>query len=67
MFCTLQASAHELQPIGDATCTDGWCEVEFDLSDTGAVEEAPAEEDEFSLDIDASELDIDILMRESGT
>ena len=35
-------------------------EIEFDLSDTGAVEEAPAE-DEFSLDIDASELDIDIL------
>jgi pilus assembly protein FimV len=35
-------------------------EIEFDLSDTGAVEEAPAEEDEFSLDIDASELDIDI-------
>jgi pilus assembly protein FimV len=34
-------------------------EIEFDLSDTGAVEEAPAE-DEFSLDIDASELDIDI-------
>ncbi len=35
-------------------------ELEFDLSDTGAVEETPAEEDEFSLDIDASELDIDI-------
>jgi len=35
-------------------------EIEFDLSDTGAVEEAPAAEDEFSLDIDASELDIDI-------
>ncbi|MBT8118276.1 MAG: hypothetical protein KJN89_01050 [Gammaproteobacteria bacterium] len=34
-------------------------EIEFDLSDTGAVEEAPAA-DEFSLDIDASELDIDI-------
>jgi pilus assembly protein FimV len=34
-------------------------EIEFDLSDTGAIEEAPAE-DEFSLDIDASELDIDI-------
>jgi len=35
-------------------------ELEFDLSDTGAVEEASVEEDEFSLDIDASELDIDI-------
>jgi len=36
-------------------------ELEFDLSDAGAVEEAAAvEEDEFSLDIDASELDIDI-------
>lgn len=35
-------------------------ELEFDLSDTGAVEEAAVEEDEFSLDIDASELDIDI-------
>jgi len=35
-------------------------ELEFDLSDTGAVEESSAAEDEFSLDIDASELDIDI-------
>lgn len=35
-------------------------EIEFDLSDTGAVEETPVEEDEFSLDIEASELDIDI-------
>jgi len=35
-------------------------EIEFDLSDTGAVEAMPATEDEFSLDIDASELDIDI-------
>jgi pilus assembly protein FimV len=35
-------------------------ELEFDLSDTGAVEETAAAEDEFSLDIDASELDIDI-------
>lgn len=35
-------------------------ELEFDLSDTGAVEEPAAAEDEFSLDIDASELDIDI-------
>jgi len=36
-------------------------EIEFDLSDTGAVEESDDKEDEFSLDIDASELDIDIL------
>ena len=36
-------------------------EIEFDLSDTGAVEESESKEDEFSLDIDASELDIDIL------
>lgn len=35
-------------------------EIEFDLSDAGAVEEAVVEEDEFSLDIDATELDIDI-------
>ena len=36
-------------------------EIEFDLSDTGAVEENEDKEDEFSLDIDASELDIDTL------
>ncbi len=35
-------------------------ELEFDISDTGAIEEPAAAEDEFSLDIDASELDIDI-------
>ena len=36
-------------------------ELEFDLSDTGAVEaESAKADDEFSLDIDASELDIDI-------
>jgi pilus assembly protein FimV len=35
-------------------------EIEFDLSDTGAVEETATIEDDFSLDIDASELDIDI-------
>ncbi|NOQ69755.1 MAG: hypothetical protein GQ573_06590 [Gammaproteobacteria bacterium] len=35
-------------------------EIEFDLSDTGAVEETTAVEDEFSLDIDASELGVDI-------
>jgi len=37
-------------------------ELEFDITDAGAVEETDvaADEDEFSLDIDASELDIDI-------
>ena len=35
-------------------------EIEFDLSDTGVIEETTTEEDEFSLDIDASELGIDI-------
>lgn len=35
-------------------------EIEFDLSDTGAAEEETVTEDEFSLDIDASELDIAI-------
>ena len=34
--------------------------IEFDISDTGAVEEDAAVEDEFSMDIDAGELDIDI-------
>ncbi|VAW51251.1 hypothetical protein MNBD_GAMMA06-1074 [hydrothermal vent metagenome] len=34
-------------------------ELEFDISDAGAAEETLASEDEFSLDIDASELDID--------
>ncbi len=34
--------------------------IEFDISDTGAVEEADAVEDEFSLDIDAGDLDIDM-------
>jgi pilus assembly protein FimV len=41
-------------------------ELEFDLSDTGAVEETAAE-DEFSLDIDASELDIDIQDEKAST
>ena len=35
-------------------------ELEFDLSDVGAVEESTDIEEEFALDIDASELDIDI-------
>ncbi|MBL4711558.1 MAG: hypothetical protein JKX75_03500 [Gammaproteobacteria bacterium] len=35
-------------------------ELEFDLSDAGAVEELTDLEDEFALDIDASELDIEI-------
>ena len=45
--------------VEEAT-TDSIEELEFDISDTGAVEETAAVEDEFSLDIDASELDIDI-------
>jgi len=45
------SSVHEIDELD---------ELEFDLSDTGAVEEASFAEDEFSLDIDASELDIDI-------
>ncbi|MBE9568507.1 MAG: hypothetical protein IMF14_07400, partial [Proteobacteria bacterium] len=35
-------------------------ELEFDLSDTGAMQAVPGVEDDFSLDIDATELDIDI-------
>ena len=49
----------EEEPEEDLEIAEPVAEIEFDLSDTGAVEEAPAE-DEFSLDIDASELDIDI-------
>ncbi|MCW8852287.1 MAG: hypothetical protein OQK44_06430, partial [Gammaproteobacteria bacterium] len=49
----------EDEPEEDLMIAEPVAEIEFDLSDTGAVEEAPAE-DEFSLDIDASELDIDI-------
>jgi pilus assembly protein FimV len=41
-------------------------ELEFDLSDTGAVEESTDEEDGFSLDIDASELDIEINNQDEG-
>ena len=46
----------------DTVLADPANELEFDLSDTGAVEESDSDEDEFSLDIDASELDIDIDM-----
>ncbi len=41
-------------------------ELEFDLSDTGAVEESTDEEDGFSLDIDASELGIEINNQDEG-
>jgi pilus assembly protein FimV len=44
----------------DAKAAESVAELEFDLSDTGAVEEPTDTEDAFSLDIDASELDIDI-------
>ncbi len=54
----------ELPEIDNAaeeeTSEEAASEIEFDLSDAGAVEEAVVEEDEFSLDIDATELDIDI-------
>ncbi len=53
----------EIDDVGDKTqATDkdtATDEIEFDLSDAEAVEEAAPVEDEFSLDIDASELDID--------
>ncbi len=45
---------------GEAAETKAGDEIEFDLNDTGAFEESSVVEDEFSLDIDASELDIDI-------
>ena len=41
-------------------------ELEFDLSDTGAIEESTDEEDGFSLDIDASELGIEINNQDEG-
>jgi pilus assembly protein FimV len=41
-------------------------ELEFDLSDTGAVEVSPDTADVFSLDIDASELDIDVKAEAEG-
>ncbi len=44
----------------DAKAAESVAELEFDLSDTGAVEEPTDTEDAFSLDIDASELDINI-------
>jgi pilus assembly protein FimV len=44
----------------DAKAAESAAELEFDLSDTGAVEEPTDTEDAFSLDIDTSELDIDI-------
>jgi len=44
----------------DAEVVEPVSELEFDLSDTGAVEEPIDTEDEFSLDIEAEELGIDI-------
>ena len=44
----------------DEAVLDAVDEIEFDISDAGAVEQTADAEDEFSLDIDASELDIDI-------
>jgi pilus assembly protein FimV len=54
------------EPLGlpeseaDAEVVEPVNELEFDLSDTGAVEEPTDTEDEFSLDIEAEELEIDI-------
>ncbi|MCW8924142.1 MAG: hypothetical protein OQK69_11015 [Gammaproteobacteria bacterium] len=42
-----------------STETESSDELEFDLGETGAIEETPAEEEEFSLDIEASELDLE--------
>jgi pilus assembly protein FimV len=56
----LPETESEEQAEEDLGIAEPVAEIEFDLSDTGAVEEA-SEDDEFSLDIDASELDIDIL------
>ncbi|RKZ67119.1 MAG: hypothetical protein DRQ44_06010, partial [Gammaproteobacteria bacterium] len=46
-----EADAEVVEPVN---------ELEFDLSDTGAVEEPADTEDEFSLDIEAEELEINI-------
>lgn len=56
---SLDDDSLELPDVEEATA-ESIEELEFDISDTGAVEETAAVEDEFSLDIDASELDIDI-------
>jgi len=56
----LDSAEEDQEDDDDETLVAPAGELEFDLSDTGAVEETPVEEDEFSLDIEASELDIDI-------
>jgi pilus assembly protein FimV len=56
----LDGGLDDVQDEEDDTAVEAIDELEFDLSDTGAVEESAATDDEFSLDIDASELDIDI-------
>jgi len=43
----------------DAAPSESLDELEFDLSETDAVKEPAADEEEFSLDIEASELDLD--------
>ena len=43
----------------EAAPSESLDELEFDLSETDAIEEAHADEEEFSLDIEASELDLD--------
>ncbi len=48
------------ESAAEETIAESVDELEFDISDTGAVDETVAAEDEFSLDIDASELDISV-------
>ncbi len=53
----LEAGAEAVEPVD---------ELEFDLSETDAVEESTDTEDEFSLDIDASELDVEAEVEVEG-
>ena len=57
----------ELADVDDEEPAEPADVLEFDLSDTGAIEEKAVSDDEFSLDIDASELDIDIVDEASET
>ena len=56
----------ELETEAEAEAVKPADELEFDLSDTGAVEESTDEEEGFSLDLDASELDIEINNEDEG-
>ena len=50
----------DMDEVEEAESTEPVDELEFDLSDTGAVEALKESDSDFSLDIDASELDIDL-------